>query len=145
MVGGPDAISATEEYKEFTPDPATTSKLSVHEKQIYSSGATRPSAISSSFNILADGSAVEEKESIVGNLLEKAIDDIDQQMEEDAKLKAQKQQALEEEAKVKEAQVRAETEAKANAETEAQQKLKEQQEKAQAEAKVSLVSMCPFV
>lgn len=79
----------------------TISRLAVNDRVQFSSGAIRPSAISSSLNILADGAVLEEKESIIGNLLEKAIDDIDKQMEEDALLKAEKVKAEEERAQAK--------------------------------------------
>jgi hypothetical protein len=133
-VGGPDAIM-TERHRDLTPDPAIISKLMVHDSSEFSSGATRPSAISSSLNIIADGSVAEETGSIVGNLLEKAIDDIDKQIEVEDKLKTQKQTAFEEEERERETQARAESEARAQQEKVAEeQKLKEQ-----AEAKVSLL------
>ncbi|KAL3787846.1 hypothetical protein HJC23_000388, partial [Cyclotella cryptica] len=125
--------------RDYAPDNIIISKLAVHDSSEFSSGATRPSAISSSLNIMADGSALEETESIVGNLLEKAIDDIDKQMAAEDKLKAQKQKAMEEEERVRETQARAELEAKAQQEkiqTEAR-KAEEKAIKEEAEAKAA--------
>lgn len=140
-VGAPDVIITGEGNKGLSPDTALISKSAVHDSSEFLSGATRPSAISSSLNIIADGSAVQETESIVGNLLEKAIDDIDKQMEAEDKLKAQKQKITEEE-RVREIQARAELEARAQQEkiqAEARAKAEEQNLKEQAEAKVSFL------
>lgn len=134
----PDAIITAENGKEFLSDSTTISKITTLDKVEFFSGATRPSAISSSLNIIADGAAVEEKESILGNLLEKAIDDIDKQMEEEAVLQAQKQEAAEEDAILK-----AEAEAQARVEAEARAKAEEQKLKEQAEAKVSYATCIP--
>ena len=139
-VGGPDVIMTEKGHRDLTPDPAIISKLMVHESSEFSSGATRPSAISSSLNIIADSSVAEETGSIVGNLLEKAIDDIDKQIEVEDKLKTQKQKAYEEEEREREKQARAELEARAQQEkvqAEARAKAEEQKLKEQAEAKVS--------
>jgi hypothetical protein len=133
----PDAIIITGDGKEFVSDSTTTSKLTTFDKAEFSSGATRPSAITSSLTIIADGAALEEKESIVGNLLEKAIDDIDKQMEEEALLKQQKQNTAEENARLK-----AEAESKARVEAEARAKAEELKLKEQAEAKVSYHMWC---
>lgn len=138
-VGGPDVIMI-EGHRDLTPDPAIISKRMVHDSSEYSSGAARPSAISSSLNIIADDSVVEETGSIVGNLLEKAIDDIDKQIEAEDKLKTQKQKAFEEEERERETRARVELEARAQQEkvqAEARAKAEEQKLKEQAEAKVS--------
>lgn len=123
-VVGPDAMTAMEGGKDMASHSTIISKPAIYDTATLSSGATRPSAISSSLNILADSAVAEEQESIVGNLLEKAIDDIDRQIaEEDQKIQAQKQKAMEEEAR-------------ANAEAEAKQKLEEQRLKEAEEAKL---------
>jgi ATP-dependent Clp protease ATP-binding subunit ClpA len=125
-VVGPDAMTAMEGGKDMASHSTIISKPAIYDTATLSSGATRPSAISSSLNILADSAVAEEQESIVGNLLEKAIDDIDRQIaEEDQKIQAQKQKAMEEEAR-----------ARANAEAEAKQKLEEQRLKEAEEAKL---------
>ena len=115
-----DDITGIEQNKESLHDYATISKVTVHNNRGLISDATKPSAISSSFNLLTDSTTDEEKDSIVGNLLEKAIDEIDKQLEEDASIKtqndAEKQQKLEAEARAK---------------------AEEQAKKEQAEAKVS--------
>ena len=136
----PDAITISEQSKNLASYPTSSvSKLITHDRGEFSSGATQRSAISSGI-ILADGTVVEEKESIVGSLLEKAIDDIDKQIEENEALKAQKQARMNEEAKLK-----AETEARQKVviqqqkvEAEARTRAEEQKMKEQVEAKVSL-------
>ena len=130
-VASPESITTAESKQYDVLNPTTVSKLAIHETQTYPSETIRSSAISSSLNILADSTVLEDKGSIVGNLLEKAIDNIDKQLEEDSNAQQQK---AEEEARVKadvEAKQKAEAEAKLKAEAEAQRV------KQEAEAKVS--------
>ena len=118
----PDAITAMEQITEPLHDYTIISKVTIHNNRVDISDATRPSAISSSFNLLTDSTAVEEKNSILGNLLEKAIVEIDKELEEDSSIQIEK-----------EAEKRQQLEAEARAKT-------EEQRKAQAEAKVSRIS-----
>ena len=130
-VASPESITTAESKQYDVLNPTTVSKLAIHETQTHPSETIRSSAISSSLNILADSTVLEDKGSIVGNLLEKAIDNIDKQLEEDSNAQQQK---AEEEARVKadvEAKQKAEAEAKLKAEAEAQRV------KQEAEAKVS--------